>query len=258
MNPAITSASAQGSRTDQQDRYVTTRIPEDPEKPLRGWLLAIFDGHGGAQVAELSVRELVSEFDKAWLDHGGQADRSLRATVHALSEKTLEERSGSTVAMAYIPATADEVYWAVLGDSIVALTDRLGDLQISPIHNARIHMDERRSAVGRGAVYVDGYLEDSRRPGYGLQASRGLGDKDLARILNRDPDVRRFALGPQSIVLLVSDGIFDVMDHTVENQIKRIVTLAQQGHDAQALVEDALSRETGDNVTVLIWRSVGR
>src|SRR5205814_5855687 len=164
------------SRSEQQDRFLCSRIPRDLGKEIHGWLMAVMDGHGGSQTAELISRELLSQFEDAFVNHSGQIDRSLRAVVHTLAEKTAQERSGSTLAMAYKPAQEECVYTAVLGDSPIGVLDNKGIMQICPIHNVRINLEERTAAIARGGVYIDGYLEDAHRRGYGLQCSRALGD----------------------------------------------------------------------------------
>src|SRR6266513_2092957 len=137
MITPISSASAQGSRSELQDRFLTSRIPQDPVKEIHGWLMSVMDGHGGPQTAELISQELLSHFEDAFAKHCGQINQTLKAVVHTLAERTQQETSGSTLAMAYKPVHEDCVYTAVLGDSPVVVLDKQGTLQICPIHNVR-------------------------------------------------------------------------------------------------------------------------
>ena len=102
---------------------------------------------------------------------------------------------------------------------------------------------------------MEGYLEDPKVPNEGLQMSRALGDRNLARILNREPEIFSIPLGPSSLVLLATDGVLNSFDTEVEIPLKHLADLAGEGNDAQRLVEDALQRQTGDNVTVILWKA---
>src|SRR5882762_5232243 len=124
METQISHATSQGIRSEQQDRFLSSRIPQDPEKEIHGWLMAVMDGHGGPQTAELISQELLSHFEDAFVNHAGQIDRALRATVHSLAEKTQQETSGSSLSLAYKPIHEECVYAAVLGDSPVVVLDK--------------------------------------------------------------------------------------------------------------------------------------
>jgi len=249
MPPAhISHATAQGRRSQQQDRFVVSKL-------AKGQLLAVIDGHGGSTTAELLAKELSAALESALNTQKGRVDLALKETVACLAGKTAQETSGSTLSIVFIPGDQTFAHAAVLGDSPVIILDAQGGLHISPLHNARSNPQERTAALARGARFSEGYLEDPQVPGEGLQMSRALGDRSLARILNREPDIYRVPLGKNSFVLLSTDGVLDSFDPMVEAQLNRIATLVKNGQEAQDLVEDALRRQTGDNVTVLIWKA---
>jgi serine/threonine protein phosphatase PrpC len=244
----FTHASAQGARAEQQDRSVVLRLS-------KGYLLAVMDGHGGSATAELLAKELPAAFERAMSTQRDRVDRALKEAVSLLAEKTSQETSGSTLSIVFIPEDQTVAHTAVLGDSPVVILDAQDGLHVSPLHNARSNLKERSMALARGARYSEGYLEDPRVPGEGLQMSRALGDRNLARILNREPEVDRILLGKGSLVVLASDGILNSFDIDVETQLKHVADLAKSGMTAQDWVEDALRRQTGDNVTVIIWKA---
>jgi len=253
MQSSISHATAQGSRSEQQDRYICTRIDLANGPRRAGHLLAILDGHGGQRTAEIAAEGLASVFEKSVREAAGRVDQALRVTFQDLVELTQKEPSGSTLSIVYVPDDKPRAYVGVLGDSPVIIQDVTGSLFVSPLHNARWNPPERAAAVARGAIYRGGYLEDPDVPDYGLQLSRALGDRNLARILNREPEIQRVELGNKSFILLASDGILDAFA-PIEDQVKRLADLVQRGRDASDLVKDALQRRTGDNVTVIIWK----
>jgi serine/threonine protein phosphatase PrpC len=243
----LSHATAQGSRSEQQDRLVIAAV-------AGGQLLAVMDGHGGSAVAEKLARNLAGVFG-AYSQQSKGMEGVLAQTIKALAQETDREPSGSTLSVAFIPSSQALAYVAILGDSPVVIKDPDGSFYISPMHNARSNARERQAAIQRGARYSQGYLEDPESPRHALQMSRSLGDSALSRILDRQPDIYSVELGDESFILLATDGLLDSHDISVETQLKRSAGLVDGGWDAQRLVDDALERQTGDNVTVIIWRT---
>src|SRR5439155_9138069 len=121
-------------------------------------------------------------------------------------------------------------------------------------HNVRSNLPERAQAEARGGIYRAGYLEDSENPGPGLQMARSLGDAELGRVLNREPEIQSLALGGKGIVLVGTDGLLLPGQEANALQLKRLLGFIQQGWDAQAVVNDALARHTSDNATAVVWK----
>jgi serine/threonine protein phosphatase PrpC len=249
----ITVATAQGSRTHQEDRMVNTLIDLPGVSNGSGCLMAVFDGHRGAATAEKASQTLPDRFASVLKSQKGNVIEALRDTMHALAELTRKEVAGSTASIVYIPDEGRRAYAAVLGDSPVAFLDSGDQLHIGPDHNVRTNPAERLAAETRGAVYSGGYVEDSEAPGTGLQMSRSLGDVDLDRILNREPEVYSVALGKKSLLVLGTDGLLEPYAGPLHQQMKRLVEMVRQGADAQMIVDDAIRRDTGDNVTAIVW-----
>jgi serine/threonine protein phosphatase PrpC len=250
----VSAASAQGSRPAQEDRAQTLWIdlPAVPNSP--GWLLAVFDGHRHADVADKASKALPSLFKTALQASLSDVPQALRETFRALHALTQNALSGSTASIVYIPQEAGHAYVAVLGDSPVAVLDSQSRLYIGPDHNVRTNIPERASAEARGGFYQGGYLEDSDRPGTGLQMARALGDADLARVLSREPEIETVALGGRGVVLVGTDGLISAGQDPARRQLERLVKLIARGGDAHAVVEDALKRRTGDNVSAVVWK----
>jgi serine/threonine protein phosphatase PrpC len=247
----VTSATAQGGRPHQEDRLLTAEI-----KHPGGILLAVFDGHGGPEAAQLAAQQTVEGFQQALREHRDNPSEALRGLFKQLVRETDQLESGSTASIQFIPSDAKQAFLGVLGDSPIALIDTAGKVFIGPDHNVRSNRAERAAAEERGGRYAWGYLEDAASPGAGLQMARALGDKALARVLSREPDVHAVRLGAQSCGLIGPDGLFSPVGGSPPEQLAQVMTAVRNGAEAQALVDDALRRGSEDNVSVIVWRLI--
>jgi len=251
MEGSFTVASEQGARSYQEDRYVVDFYEAGGRSVL---LLAVMDGHRGSEVAELCAKELPRQFKEAFGKYGADIADVLRNVVEQLNKETFGMPSGSTISLVVLPKDEWIAYVAILGDSPVIVSDREGTLVVSPEHNARTNMAERKAAVGRGAEYADGYLwEPSSRSG--LQMSRAFGDCDLSRFLSREPEVYAVDLGEKSFVIVATDGVFDPGHAANKHEVERLSEMVADGTNAEDLVLDAVKRQTGDNATAIVWRT---
>ncbi len=247
----VTTATHQGGRSHQEDRAVYEWIESDAGS---GWLLAVFDGHRGAITADQASRALRSIFVDCFTTHNGEVVPALSAVFLSLHELTNKNRAGSTASVVFVPADAQTVYVAVLGDSPVAILDSNGKSHFGPDHNIRTNYRERAAALARGGVFSEGYLEDPQVPGIGLQMSRSLGDIDLTWVLERKPEIEKVVIGGKGIVLVGTDGLLLPRKGHNAEQLRRLLTLIQQGADAAALVADTLANGSDDNITAIVLR----
>jgi serine/threonine protein phosphatase PrpC len=261
MNPSseqgglLTFATAQGQRDYQEDRAVHEWV-ECPTRPDGGgWLMAVFDGHRGAETADRASKALPSLFKTHLQAHARDIPQTLREVFLSLNQLVQGRLSGSTASVVFIPQDAQTIYLAVLGDSPVAILDAKGGVHIGPDHNVRTNLEARAAAEARGGIYQGGYLEDSDRPGVGLQFSRSLGDADLNRVLHREPEIQTVPFSGKGIVLVGSDGLFS-QKRSGPEQLARILGIIREGADAEGVVKDAIARRTDDNVTAIVWRSL--
>ena len=243
-------ATAKGLRDYQEDRYINITLNT---KSSKGQLMAVMDGHGGASAAE-KVAESVEGLFIGTIGKSESIEVALRKTVADLVLITDNEKSGTTLSLVYVPDGENGAYVAVLGDSPVIITDRNGVVNISPDHNVRSNSAELDAARGRGAIYEHGYIFDPQGQS-GLQMSRALGDRNLARVLSRVPDIYFVELGSESIIIVASDGVYDPGHGDTSNQIHDVLDLVRNGADAEAVVNDALLRMTADNATAIVWRA---
>jgi serine/threonine protein phosphatase PrpC len=245
---AVAAHTVQGPRPGQEDRYVVE--PLCSPEGVSGYLLAVLDGHGGAAVAEYCQRELPAVFSLAGPE---DAENALRRAVRALDQGTRKERSGTTLSAVCLLESHEVATVAVLGDSPVFTLDRRGRTAVSPVHNVRVNLEERRQAEGRGGLYLSGYMV-SAETGDGLQVSRALGDASLEGIVSREPQVYSVELGPGSLVVLATDGLVDLS----AGEERAFAEEALKGTvDPESLIRWAERRGLRDNATAVVWRASG-
>lgn len=248
-NPTV--ATAKGYRESQEDRYVIAYIEAEHGK---GQLMALMDGHGGSSAADKVAQSVEKSFIQALAESKGDIKQALYKAVEVLAYMTQNEKSGTTLSLVYVPDDESRAYVAVIGDSPVIITDKSGKIRVSPEHNVRSNPGELDAARERGAIYSGGYIFDPASQS-GLQLSRALGDRELARVLSREPDIYSVELGKESVIIVASDGVFDPSHGDVSTEITQVVDLVRGGGDAQALVDDASMRMTGDNATAIVWKA---
>lgn len=250
---ALTVYSERGLRSYQEDRYVADPLSIDLDRQLQ--VLAVMDGHGGSEVAELVAKEMIPTLRENFQESNSSILETLQKTVSALNALARNMRAGSTLSLVVIPDNEQKAYVAVLGDSLIVISDQNGDINVSPEHNARTNVAEREAAVKRGAIYDGAYLVDDES-GYGLQMSRALGDRDLDGFLNRDAEVYTVNLGEKSFIIVATDGVFDPEHKDTEQETRRLAEMVAKGAGAEELVQDAIGRQTEDNATAIVWRAV--
>lgn len=244
---SVTRAEKRGPRSHQEDWSFYKRI-KNPN--CRGWLLAIMDGHRGSSVAELCAKEIENLFVLQDADH---TEEALLHLVSGLNAKTLNHSDGSTLSVAYILEDQCRVSIAILGDSPVVVLNGKGHLHVSPEHNVRSNLKERKAAEERGGMYQEGYIFEKFDRGYnrGLQMSRALGDADLGSVLSREPEI--YTITDPQWILVASDGLFDPTHSKSQKLFEEILEYAKLHASATDLMNWAVSRGLSDNATALVW-----
>jgi serine/threonine protein phosphatase PrpC len=253
QDDAVTVSNAKSDRPNQEDRHVNARFEIDLVPNGLGRLLAVMDGHGGIRAVQLVEKLLPQLFEEAMLNAGGDVSRAMNVLFDRLAGYTANIESGTTLSLVYLPDNTGMAHWAVLGDSPVVIKGRDGRIFIAPGHNLAANPEERERVARRGAGYENGYmLIADKGEMLGLQVSGALGDVRFGSYLTRKPFVGSVPIGHRSFVFVGSDGIFNRETSHEKDDIRHIVELIKTGHDAYDLVEDALERATGDNVTAMV------
>ena len=246
MESIVTSAAKQGPRSYQEDRYVCLRIDNSY---LKGWLLAVMDGHNGKLVAELCAEKIEKLFQ---IKSADQVEESLHRLVADLSRQTEIYPEGSTFSAALLLDNIPKVSVVVLGDSPVVVLDQAGNAHISQEHNVRSNLKERKAVEKRGGIYMNGYIwTDLSDLACGLQMGRALGDSRFGNILSREPDI--YTINNPKWVLVASDGVFDPGHKNTSHLVEEVKKYAMQNSTAEDIMKWAESRGLEDNATAIVW-----
>ena len=240
------SATHKGQRAYQEDRLLAVATQE-------GVLLCVFDGHGGDECSNYAVNRYPIIFASEITQEGATPGSAVEKSIQKLNIETQHMGPGSTMSLVFIPANSDTATCAVIGDSPIIIRDADGKVSIGPEHNVRTNYEERRAAEARGGFCDGGYLFQTF-DGMGLQMGRALGDTHLSKVLSRVPDIYEVKLGAQSFVIVATDGAFDPSHYEFKKAAEAVVKLVEEGADAQAVVDRAISIPTGDNVSAVVVR----
>jgi serine/threonine protein phosphatase PrpC len=244
---SISSDTHKGRRDYQEDRLFTLTGAE-------GTLLAIFDGHGGADVAHLASEQLPAIWADEITAEGATPKTALQNSIQKLNILTQHYEPGSTISLVFIPANDDTASVAIMGDSPVIIKDAEGKINISPDHNVRTNYIEAEAAKSRGGFVEGGYLFQSY-DGMGLQMARALGDSYLNKVLSRTPEIYGVKINKDSFIIAASDGCFDPGHYDFKKAAQTIVELVERGQEANELVHRAaVDYPTGDNVSCIVAR----
>lgn len=238
-----------------------------------GWY-AVFDGHSGAEVAQLAAKSLhtkaTDEILKKSLDF-----KKLFEAFDASLDKEIAFKQGSTAVIALIQDGMLTV--ANLGDSRAVLCSGGKAVRITTDHKPtepsergrikkitdKLAKDEKDDELC--GVLLSGRLETLKLPrGSSLALSRAFGDRYYEPCISHEPDVFERKLTPNDqFFILACDGLWDVMKDgdAVQFVVDRLKTSSPRVI-AQELCTEALKRwdtyiqrgqsEYGDNVTLIL------
>ena len=265
-------AQRQGLRVMQEDAYVMARVST-------GHLLAVCDGHGGPEVAQQAIDQLVGCFTDALVrqraSHGEEGmvaiEQAFVQVVAALQAECTASDCGSTLTLAHVgqitsgrkPALGVTI--ANLGDSGAALLTPDHTLFRTEPHSVTTHHVDveailaqlREAPDDRVRVGMD-YLHKVTRCGVcGLALTRALGDRQFDPYLRREADVASHVVPVGSVLALYSDGLYS--PRAVPSEADRIHSVLQQaraGTAAHAILDRIIEEDGGrrhDNTTLLLF-----
>ena len=255
LRGSVSRAQAQGPREAQEDSILY--IPFRNAGGGRCHLLGVMDGHGGKGIdgGEVSryCKEQIPNLINPKAAHMGKEFMRL---VEELDARTSLAEMGSTLSLAWIDESEQSVTTAVLGDSPVIVVDASGKVRLSEMHNVR-NTFELEAALRRGAIFHDGYLVKVPE-GDGLQLTRSLGDNYFRRILNQTPVISRYVLGEKSLVMIGSDGLFDIQYDALDTDVvQATVAEAQKKRSARGVLRWSKKQGLLDNTSLILWRAGG-
>ncbi|XP_078157247.1 putative protein phosphatase 2C 45 [Carex rostrata] len=244
-------ASSTGKRSSMEDFYETRIASVDNQ--IVG-LFGVFDGHGGARVAEYVKEHLISNLirhpnfisdtKKAIADAYKQTDQDFLA-----ADNSQNRDAGSTASTAVL--VGNRLVVANVGDSRVVIC-RGGDaIAVSRDHKPDQTDERQRIEEAGGFVMWAG----TWRVGGVLAVSRAFGDKLLKQYVVVDPEIREEVIdNTLEFLILASDGLWDVVSN--EEAVKMVRPVADPEQAAKMLLEEAYKRESSDNITCVVVRFI--
>jgi protein phosphatase 1L len=211
-----------------------------------GQLVAVFDGHDGALVAERAAARVLALVEAAV----GAWSVSPALWRHVFAGLDLDVAHGGATATLLL-VRGGELHAAWVGDSqAILVTDRAWRL-LTPWHRLD-RDDERQRVVAAGAVILWPYLLDPVSE-QGLMVTRSLGDRALRAIgVIAEPECVTVPLGEGDVGLVAAtDGLWDVV---TDEEAATICRSEPPETAAERLVELVALRDGADNVTVVAGR----
>lgn len=244
-----------GKHPHNEDRYFFQSLPS-PNSNCTGhyFWLGVYDGHGGHDASQYVCEHLHEEFGNSQEFKEERISDALKSSFHNIDEKFLEfeNTSGScaVVAILYMNDHGDtkKIWIGNTGDSRAVLCRNGKGTALSNDHKASSSSERARVSKAGGVVYL-GRL-------FGILAvSRSIGDKELKirrrGILISDPEVTEHEVTEDGVLVLASDGLWDVLSNEDVGQMlmsTRIIT----DKTAQLLVEKAAERGSLDDITAIV------
>ncbi|KAG7187977.1 hypothetical protein KM043_013933 [Ampulex compressa] len=263
----VGSSCMQGWRVKMEDCHVhILSLPEDPGTAF----FAVYDGHGGAAVAQHAGKHLHEYITRRSEYKEGDVARAMQQGFlefdKAMQNDVIlkEDQSGTTVIALLIKDNV--LYSANAGDSRAVASIGGNTVPLSRDHKPTLK-DERERIEAAG-----GWVEFNRVNGQ-LALSRALGDFMFKRneskpaeeqIVTALPEIQRFNITEEwEFVILACDGIWDVMtsEEVVSFVRTRLGDSQKEPLDPEEICEDLMYRclapdalmGTGcDNMTVIL------
>ncbi|MFQ5882025.1 MAG: PP2C family serine/threonine-protein phosphatase [Candidatus Methylomirabilales bacterium] len=235
---AVHSISEIGFRRTMEDRHV---LEIQPQVGLFG---GVYDGHGGAEAAEIVAASLHQAFFEA-LEAGLHPPRAFRQAYRMVEERLEGIESGTTAVTAFL--REDELSFAHVGDAGILLV-ATGPIPLTRYH--RVDDPVERARIIRAGGEIDGpYVVRGLR---GLMPTRSFGDSYFRPVgVMAVPAVGERRLSSEDRFLVVAcDGLFDVL---AANEIAEELLRSSGAREGiESLREEVFARGGTDNLTILL------
>ncbi|OUC48134.1 protein phosphatase 2C [Trichinella nativa] len=251
--PSYSVLSVRNRRRKMEDRFCIVsnfRLLQIPEKQslLNSAisLFAIFDGHGGPECALYVSKHLAynlcnsanfpSNLRESTLEAYERTERNLLAKCHRENIK-----SGTTCLACVVDNESIHISW--LGDSMVAMLDRFGEMKLLNHKHSPSNMDEWRLIKDNGGAIIE--VQGESR------------DYHLKPPLLSLPQYVRFGrCSSQLLLVMASDGFWDGMDICKCREL--VISFYAERRDKREDLADYLLNYSiteggsSDNVTLII------
>lgn len=261
------SASERGKRSSMEDAHFFAEIDQ-------GYITAVFDGHGGCEVARFANEQFQKRFSEELSKANGNVHQTFEALIHDIhlniSNQEAWNYAGCTAVFCFIEKSTNLIYTATLGDSEANIYREIGDylksIPLSVIRNWSSKKDALRAAIAlkNPKVAQEWPLstkpKDLRypRPHIGINVSRALGDVEYCYCIDSSnpvihkPKITINQLQQGDILLLVCDGVKDfVSEHEIVRQIEDYKLTSGDNLAKQIVTYSLKEKKSTDNITVV-------
>ena len=264
-NERLTSTlvSMQGWRMTMEDAHIN-----EPDFDKNCSLFAIFDGHGGSEVALFAQQRFPELLKENEFYQKEQYKKALRKSLKKLdkqicSKKALErinELRGSSTGSSTAGTTAliclisnKDVYVASIGDCRGLLFDLDGSITVLNKEHSPEEVVESERIFDSGSIVSNGRVNES------LNLTRSLGDcshkqNKLIRFydqaISSEPEIVEFKISTESLgVLIGCDGIYEVLSNV---QIRDIIFRNLiESKDSYKALEEILNQTVASSTSIL-------
>ncbi|EGG25213.1 RasGEF domain-containing protein [Cavenderia fasciculata] len=220
---------------------------------------ALFDGHGGAEAAELASTEMHRVLSDRLKKDSGNPVRALKESFNIVHGMIAERRmrGGTTAVIALF--LGKKGYVANVGDSRAVLCRDGVTVRVSIDHKPNVPKEEERiKALGGNVVTTTNSVTGvvTSRVNGQLAVSRALGDSILSPYVSCEPDIH----GPINLenqvknqfMIIACDGLWDVV--TDEEATAIVAPISDPEKACMRLRDQAFTRGSTDNISVMVVR----
>lgn len=260
LTATYNAAIAQGIRPSMEDAHL---IMETPQAVMG----AVFDGHGGDEVAKYACFRFQERFFSSLEENEGHIYQSFERLIHEIQEDIAQHREwdtvGSTALICYIDKETHLIYTATLGDSEANIyrkvdSGRLQSIPLSCVRDWSSKKDAHRVALVKQDICIDMDWVDNPQPkllrypggNTGLNVSRSFGDMQYHPVVSHKPKITVNQLKPGDLLILACDGLKDYVSE--KEIIEQLIEHKQDLTVSEQLVRYALyDKRSTDNITVV-------
>jgi protein phosphatase PTC1 len=227
-------------------------------------LFAIFDGHGGGEIAKYLKKRLPEVISKNLPpsnnidDYNYDIENTIINSFHKVDEEikmtSESEYMGSTAVIVFISKERDQtsplkskkvIYCANVGDSRCVLVSNFGVKRLSFDHKASDASEIERVKKSGGIIF------NGRVFGQ-LIITRAFGDNSLKRygVIVTPYISKNFLSDKDKYIVLASDGVWDVIQD--DELLKLSQTISNSDEFAKLIIKTSLLRGTQDNISCIV------
>ncbi|CAN6456825.1 unnamed protein product [Victoria cruziana] len=239
-----------GKRKHPMEDYVVAEF-----RRVRGaklGLFAIFDGHSGREVPNYLKENLFDNILKEpnfWERTEEAIKQAYVITDEEILDNTDELGRGGSTAVTAILINDEKLVVANVGDSRAVICSDGVAKQLSVDHDP----DKEQRTIEEKGGFVTHIPGDVPRVDGQLAMARSFGDRRIKAHLSSKPHVTVEMIDSDTeFIILASDGLWMVM--TSEEAVDAIKDVEDAQEAAEQLVEEALSRNSTDDISTVVIR----